>query len=312
MRILTTVIAASTLFFASCNKFEKTKSGMPYKIIKGNAKEKLKQGQMIAIHVEYKLKDSVLNNTFGHIPIYFAIDTARFGKYNFAELITKCGVGDKVEFRLSIDTLKKMGQLEYNKDFKRGDFINGKVEFLKVFASENEMKDDYTKQVEAEKQREIKEVKDYAAKKNYKTESTPGGVVVVIDAPGEGARLDSGKLAKIFYKGTLLSNGKEFDSNIKNGVKGEPLPVVVGTGGVIPGWDEGLKLFAKGGKGKLIIPAMMAYGMQGAGGAIPPYANLVFEIEVADVSDAPAPQAAQPGQPTAEPKVELKKDEKKK
>jgi FKBP-type peptidyl-prolyl cis-trans isomerase FkpA len=310
MRILTTVLAASTLFFASCNKFEKTKSGMPYKIIKGNAKEKLKQGQMIAIHVEYKLKDSVLNNTFGHIPIYFAIDTARFGKYNFAELITKCGVGDKVEFRLSIDTLKKMGQLEYNKDFKRGDYINGKVEFLKSFATENEMKDDYTKQIEAEKQRELKDVKEYAAKKNYKTEITPGGVSVVIDNAGQGPRLDSGKLAKIFYKGTLLSNGKEFDSNIKNGVKGEPLPVVVGTGGVILGWDEGLKLFAKGGKGKLIIPAMMAYGMQGAGAAIPPYANLIFEIEVADVTDAPTPQAAKPDLVTpmpAEPKKDVKK-----
>lgn len=283
---------------------------MPYKIIKGNAKEKLKQGQMIAIHVEYKLKDSVLNNTFGHIPIYFAIDTARFGKYNFAELITKCGVGDKVEFRLSIDTLKKMGQLEYNKDFKRGDYINGKVEFLKSFATENEMKDDYTKQIEAEKQRELKDVKEYAAKKNYKTEITPGGVSVVIDNAGQGPRLDSGKLAKIFYKGTLLSNGKEFDSNIKNGVKGEPLPVVVGTGGVILGWDEGLKLFAKGGKGKLIIPAMMAYGMQGAGAAIPPYANLIFEIEVADVTDAPTPQAAKPDLVTpmpAEPKKDVKK-----
>ena len=284
---------------------------MPYKITKGNAKEKLKQGQMIAIHVEYKLKDSVLNNTFGHIPIYFAIDTARFGKYNFAELITKCGVGDKVEFRLSIDTLKKMGQLEYNKDFKRGDYINGKVEFLKSFASENEMKDDYTKQIEAEKQRELKDVKEYAAKKNYKTETTPGGVAVVIDNAGQGPRLDSGKLAKIFYKGTLLSNGKEFDSNIKNGVKGEPLPVVVGTGGVIPGWDEGLKLFAKGGKGKLIIPAMMAYGMQGAGAAIPPYANLVFEIEVADVTDAPAAPATKPDMVTPMP-TEPKKDEKKK
>lgn len=260
---------------------------MPYKIIRGNSKEKFKQGQMIEIHVEYKLKDSVLNNTFGHVPIFFTIDTAKFGAYNFAELITKCAPGDKIEFSLSIDTLKKMGQLEYNKDFKRGDFIKGKVEFLKSFANAEEMKTELNKEVEAEKQREIKEVNEYAAKKNYKTQTTVGGVAVLIENAGTEPRLDSGKQASIYYKGYLMKNGKEFDSNIKNGVKGEPLTLIVGTNSVIPGWEEGLKLFAKGGKGKLMIPAMLAYGMQGAGGAIPPYANLVFDIEVTDVKDAP-------------------------
>ena len=297
MRILTTILAVTTLFFASCNKYEKTKSGMPYKITRGNSKEKIKQGQMIKIHIEYKLKDSVLNNTFGHVPIFFTVDTSKFGTYNFAELITKCGVGDKIDFSLSIDTLKKLGQLEYNKDFKRGDFIKGKVEFLKSFASEAEMKEDMNKEIAAEKDREIKDVKEYAAKKNFKIESTPGGVAVVIENAGTGPRLDSGKQASIYYKGYLMSNAKEFDSNIKNGVKGEALKLVVGTGSVIPGWEEGLKMFAKGGKGKLIIPAMMGYGMQGAGGAIPPYANLVFDIEIADVTDAPPPAAPVHGVP---------------
>ena len=310
MRVITTILAASTLLFASCNKFEKTKSGMPYKITKGSAKEKLKQGQMVKLHVEYKLRDSVLNNTYGHVPVFFAIDTAKFGKYNFGEVITKCGVGDKLEFKLSIDTLKKMGQLEYSKDFKRGDFINGRIEFLKVFATEADMSADYAKEVDLEKEREVKEVKEYATKKKYKTETTKNGVAVVIENAGEGAKADSGKLAMVYYKGYLMKDGKEFDSNMKGGVKGEALPVAVGTGSVIPGWDEGLKLFAKGGKGKLIIPAMMAYGMQGSAPVIPPYANLVFDVEIVDVKDAP-PAPQQPTMPPPQPTKEQPKEQKK-
>lgn len=300
MRILTTVLAAATLLFASCNKFDKTKSGMPYKIERGNAKEKFKNGQLIKVHVEYKIKDSILNNTFGHVPIYFPIDTTRFGKYNFTEIIFDCGVGDKVDFKLSVDTLKKMGQLDYNKDFKRGDFINGKIHFLQVFATEAEMQADYAKEIEAEKQREIKEVKDYSTKNKYQTETTAGGVAVYIEKQGEGPRIDSGKQALVYYKGSLMSNGVEFDSNVKNGVKGEALPVIVGAKAVIQGWDEGLKYFSKGAKGKLIIPAMMAYGAQGSPPVIPPYANLVFDIEIADVRE-PQPAPQQQGQNPNEP-----------
>lgn len=300
MRILTTVLAAATLFFASCNKFEKTKSGMPYKIERGKAKEKFKNGQLIKVNVEYKIKDSVLNNTFGHVPIYFPIDTTRFGKYNFTEIIFDCGVGDKVDFRLSVDTLKKMGQIEYNKDFKRGDYINGKIHFMAVFASEAEMQADYNKEVESEKQRELVAVKEYATKKNFKTEVTPNGVVIVIEKAGNGPKIDSGKQAMVYYKGYLMSNGFEFDSNMKNGVKGDALPVVVGSKSVIMGWEEGLKYFSKGATGKMIIPALLAYGQQGSPPVIPPYANLVFDIEIADVKDQPTPVApiAPVGKPT--------------
>lgn len=292
MRILTTILAVATLLFASCNKFEKTKSGMPYKITKGKSKEKFKQGQFIKMHYEFKLKDSILNSTFGKIPAMFQIDTSKFGTYNFAELITSCSPGDKLEFRLSIDTLKKLGQLEYSKDFKRGDFILGRAEFVKAYANEAEMQADFTKEVEGLKQAELKAVKDYAATKKFKTESTPGGTLVVIDNPGTGARIDSGKQVKIYYTGRLLTTGVEFDGNVKNGVKGEPLTFVVQVSPIIPGWVEGLKLFAKGGKGKLIIPSSMAYGMQGSPPIIPPYSNLIFDIEVLDVADGPAPKGA--------------------
>jgi FKBP-type peptidyl-prolyl cis-trans isomerase len=62
----------------------------------------------------------------------------------------------------------------------------------------------------------------------------------------------------------------------------EPLPVSVGLGQVIPGWDEGLMLLKKGSKAKLIIPSPLGYGESGAGAMIPPNSILVFDVEVTD------------------------------
>jgi FKBP-type peptidyl-prolyl cis-trans isomerase len=298
MRVLTTILAASVLFLTSCNKYDKAKSGMPYKI-SGSAKEKFKQGQRVKMHIAFSInvngKDSSIgNNTFGHIPAYFVIDSTRFGKYNFTDVIFQCGVGNKLDFKLSVDTLKKMGQLDYNKIFKRGSFIQGKVDFLQSFGTDDEMTADYKKEEAAEKQRELKEIDAYVAKKKYKVEKTESGVSVVIENAGEAPKADSGKYLSVYYKGYLVSNEKEFDSNIKDGVKGQALPVTIGSMSVIKGMEDGLKFFGKGGKGKLIIPAMLAYGQQPQG-PIPAYANLVFDVEIADLQAAPpAPERMAP------------------
>lgn len=73
--------------------------------------------------------------------------------------------------------------------------------------------------------------------------------------------------------------------------KKPPFTFVVGKHNVIQGWDDGLKYFAKGGKGRLLVPAMLGYGPQGSPPVIPQYTNLIFDIEVTDVT-IPAPQKA--------------------
>jgi FKBP-type peptidyl-prolyl cis-trans isomerase 2 len=57
-------------------------------------------------------------------------------------------------------------------------------------------------------------------------------------------------------------------------------------GSVIKGWTDGLSLLKKGSKARLYIPSSMAYGSRGAGGQIPPNANLSFDVEVVDVISA--------------------------
>ena len=98
-------------------------------------------------------------------------------------------------------------------------------------------------------------------------------------ATGEGPRCEAGKAALVHYVGTL-KDGTEFDSSRK---RGDPLPVVVGAGSVIKGWDQTLAKMRVGDRWRVEIPWQLAYGERGAGGKIGPRTDLVFDMEVMDV-----------------------------
>ena len=93
---------------------------------------------------------------------------------------------------------------------------------------------------------------------------------------GTGARPKAGDTVSVHYTGWLKS-GTKFDSSVD---RGTPFEFPIGKGRVIKGWDEGVGSMKVGGKRKLIIPAHLGYGDRGAGGAIPPGATLIFEVEL--------------------------------
>ncbi|GLH67299.1 FKBP-type peptidyl-prolyl cis-trans isomerase [Geothrix edaphica] len=97
---------------------------------------------------------------------------------------------------------------------------------------------------------------------------------------GTGASPQPGQRCSVHYTGWLSDHGKKgkkFDSSVD---RGEPLVFPVGVGRVIKGWDEGLLTMKVGGKRTLVIPAALGYGARGAGGEIPPNAELIFDVEL--------------------------------
>lgn len=96
---------------------------------------------------------------------------------------------------------------------------------------------------------------------------------------GTGAAADDGKSLTVNYTGWLADSGIQFDTTVGK----QPFTFILGTGQVIPGWDQGLQGMQVGGKRTLIIPPGLAYGAQGAEGTIPPNSTLKFEVELLDV-----------------------------
>jgi len=100
---------------------------------------------------------------------------------------------------------------------------------------------------------------------------------------GTGAEPQKGQTCVMHYTGWLWENGakgKKFDSSLD---RGTPFSFPLGQGRVIKGWDEGVATMKVGGKRTRLIPPDLGYGARGAGGAIPPNATLLFEVELLDV-----------------------------
>ncbi|MBD5655226.1 MAG: FKBP-type peptidyl-prolyl cis-trans isomerase [Candidatus Eremiobacteraeota bacterium] len=119
-----------------------------------------------------------------------------------------------------------------------------------------------------------------ASKPAPKTVTLKDGLKYVDLVVGKGARPTKGQTVRVHYVGTLV-DGTKFDSSRD---RGQPFEFAIGTGGVIPGWDEGVATMRVGGRRKLIVPPALGYGAQGAGDKIPPNATLIFDIELLGLS----------------------------
>ncbi|MBJ2138721.1 FKBP-type peptidyl-prolyl cis-trans isomerase [Paraglaciecola chathamensis] len=114
------------------------------------------------------------------------------------------------------------------------------------------------------------------AKRDEVTVTESGLQYEVINA-GNGETPTAASTVRVHYHGTLL-DGTVFDSSYDRGQPAE-FPV----GGVIKGWTEALQLMQVGAKLRLFVPHDLAYGEQGAGGAIAPFSTLVFDVELLDI-----------------------------
>jgi FKBP-type peptidyl-prolyl cis-trans isomerase FklB len=107
--------------------------------------------------------------------------------------------------------------------------------------------------------------------------TTPSGLQYQVLREGNGKRPTAKDTVKCHYEGFLI-DGTVFDSSVQRGE-----PATFGLQQVIAGWTEGLQLMQEGGKYRFFIPYRLAYGEGGAGQLIPPYAALIFDVELIEV-----------------------------
>jgi len=120
-----------------------------------------------------------------------------------------------------------------------------------------------------------KYLEENAKKPDVKT--LPSGLQYVILNEGSGKKPEATDNVKCHYEGTLI-DGTVFDSSYRRGE-----PAVFPLNGVIAGWTEGLQLMGEGAKYRFFIPFDLAYGENGAGSLIPPYAALIFDVELLQI-----------------------------
>lgn len=318
--------AAAGLVLASCQNFKKGEGGLEYKFFKDNGQEKAVGGDVLSMDIVVKTdRDSLLASTYDlGLPQIAPIipDSMMQGGYpgDNNTILKMLGEGDSATFKLDLDTMAaRTGQpkpefadkfiqftIKVKKHFKKGDLTDSAL-----FEQVNEY---YLAEMEGLKKAEEGKIASYVEKEKLQPQKTESGLQYVIDEEGAGDAPAVGDTVVINYTGQL-TNGKVFDTNdpkvaeesdLFNPMREyEPLRVRVGHTPVIAGWTEGLQLLKKGSKAKFIVPSALGYGERQQQNMIPPYAPLVFDVEIVDIIEgpeddaesAPAPEALMPNGP---------------
>ena len=138
----------------------------------------------------------------------------------------------------------------------------------------------YLQAKEAEKGKAAREAGEHYLAENAKKEGVvvlPSGLQYQVLTATEGRKPAATDNVKCHYEGRL-TDGTVFDSSYRRGE-----PATFPLNGVIAGWTEGLQLMGEGSKFRFFIPYHLAYGERGAGASIPPYAALIFDVELIEV-----------------------------
>lgn len=287
------LVAASALFVAgfgsSCTEkspypgYQQAKSGMYYRYYTQNEGETAKVGDIVEVNLSYFLMkedgDSLIYTTTTLPEPAFDLVREPTFPGDLYEGFAMMHKGDSMSFIMNADSV-------FRRQF-RAPIVPGFVKPETMLRWEVKMNDVMTEE-EFNARQMAKEEASFAeaeqalaaflAENAIETLPTESGLVYVCTQPGKGVQPQAGQNVKVHYTGKLL-DGTVFDSSVE---RGEPISFALGMGQVIPGWDEGIALMKKGEKGVLYIPAKLGYGGHNAG-PIPPYSNLIFEVELVDI-----------------------------
>ena len=192
---------------------------------------------------------------------------------------------DKVSYALGIGIGRQLADMGAN-DIVTEDFAAAMKDVLtgaQLQIDETEaqaMVQEYLQRKGEERLKNVKAEGEAFLAENAKKEgivTLPSGLQYQVLQEGNGKSPKATDQVKCHYEGTLI-NGKVFDSSYRGGE-----PATFPLNGVIAGWTEGLQLMKEGAKYRFFIPFNLAYCTRGAGQDIPPYATLIFDVELIEV-----------------------------
>ena len=192
---------------------------------------------------------------------------------------------DKVSYALGIGIGRQLADMGAN-DIVTEDFAAAMKDVLtgaQLQIDETEaqaMVQEYLQRKGEERLKNVKAEGEAFLADNAKKEgivTLPSGLQYQVLQEGNGKSPKATDQVKCHYEGTLI-NGKVFDSSYRRGE-----PATFPLNGVIAGWTEGLQMMKEGAKYRFFIPFNLAYGTRGAGQDIPPYATLIFDVELIEV-----------------------------
>ncbi|QQL49005.1 FKBP-type peptidyl-prolyl cis-trans isomerase [Mucilaginibacter ginkgonis] len=315
-------LALALAGLASCNGgFKKGDSGLLYDIVDDKSGPLIKPKDFVSLNLIAKTDaDSVMYSTYDvGRPAVMSMPEKIANKGDLYSALVMMSEGDSAVVKVNADSLFKKNarppgfkgkyivyDIKVNKVISKGT-MSDQIFSAKI---EDYFKVESTKAKAAEPGKIAKYIKDH----NINATKTDSGLYYQITKPGSGPLPAKGDTVLVNYTGRFL-NGKVFDTSIKEVAQKEkvfnpmapykPAPIPVGTGRVIPGWDQGLLLLNKGAKATFVIPSNLAYGERGMQ-VIPPFSPLAFEVEVMDIikPNPNAPKPVVPAMPGAAPQIQ--------
>lgn len=285
-------VAIVALCFASvmsaCNEnspypgYKQTQSGLYYRYLTQNEGETAKVGDIVEIALSYYLMresgDSLLYTTdVLPEPAYDLVREPSFPG-DLYEGFAMMHKGDSISLIMNADSVFR---LQFNAPVipefvTPGAMLRWEVK-MKDIMTEEEFNARQSAKEEAAFAEAQQVLDAFIAENGIEANPTESGLIYVCTKQGKGEQPQAGQNVKVHYTGKLL-DGTVFDSSVE---RGEPISFPLGSGYVIPGWDEGIALMRKGETGVLYIPARLGYGARNVG-PIPPFSNLIFEVELVD------------------------------
>ncbi len=269
--------------FVSCMKggLKTSPNGLQYQFYSENNGAKPKTGDIMNLRMTYYTEgDSLLFNTAKMNDTLFQVMLAAPSfKGAVEEGFAMMSIGDSAKFIVSADSVfEKTFHEKLPEYIKKGSKLRFEVK-MKDFITKEAYDADKKAKADKAMSAEQSTIDEYVKANGITVQPTATGLYFMEIQAGKGKPAEAGKTVTVNYTGKFL-DGKVFDTSVG---KPEPFSFPIGQGQVIPGWDEAIVLMKEGGKANLLIPSKLAYGPQGAGGVIPPFTPLLFEVELISV-----------------------------